>query len=317
MPFIYISVELDDLEVGCEDVFEVEPVVLSLQSQTFVNTASTEQWAKERENTQCSVNESPSSVRKGQKSSDVSRHIGCDVMTNSDVSDGITSHVLDSKCENCIVNGCVSNSDVNAKRKCANCDLVRQSSPTDITNNNTMENKTNLNNSSQCETENSSSLDKRPKTLCFGEPETISVNRSYARGNSTFSVAKRSPSPFSSSRKHITQGSSSNGSTYLCRHQSCDNNTSSYDTSTLQNLNNERILNRMRQNTKRCAWLWDKFAGFVKDVNFNDNLLEVVLFICGSTFLALWFDIKPSSFVFEIVLVMLVKLVFSYFIQNS
>lgn len=132
---------------------------------------------------------------------------------------------------------------------------------------------------------------------------SISVHRSYAKGDTSSSVARRSPSPFSRSRNLMTY--SQNG-LELCN-----------DTSTLQNLNNERILHRMNQRATFYHRFWTIFRSLVTCKESDDCWLEIILFVCGSTFLALCFDLSPTTFVLDIILALIVKVVLSYVLNES
>ncbi|XP_060592101.1 muscle M-line assembly protein unc-89-like isoform X2 [Ruditapes philippinarum] len=122
----------------------------------------------------------------------------------------------------------------------------------------------------------------------------ISVHRSYAKGDSTSSVARRSPSPFSQSRSSI------NGVNNC--HSDCT------DTSTLQNLNNERILHRMNKETSLCHKCWHLLCSFATTTKWENYLWEIIFFISGSTFMALCFDLPPTTFIYYILVAMCVKM---------
>ena len=226
---------------------------------------------------------------------------------------GYSIDVNDSRntCHTCLSNGSITNytrdkiDQLNDK-----IGYVDDVTENDVRNNNTVGDDTlchenyspltNVNNNgiiaSECESVNNQK-----------QPEMISVNRSYAKGNSTFSVAKRSPSPFSNSRKPMTNSNLSQSHFNMCRFP----NNEGYDVSTIQNINNERILSRMKRNTQWCTRLWDRIHSAVNITNVDDYLSELCLCICGATFLALCLDIKPLSYVLLIVLAMVIKLLLS------
>lgn len=136
-------------------------------------------------------------------------------------------------------------------------------------------------------------------------PETISVNRSYARGNATFSVAKRrSSSPFSEPRK-LTAIYGSCNCPQRCRNETCD-------ITTLQNLNNERLLREMRLRAQWCLPVLNEISTFFKIANINDHCWEIFLLLSASTFLALCIGIKPMVYVLTIVLFLIFRLLVLY-----
>jgi len=133
----------------------------------------------------------------------------------------------------------------------------------------------------------------------------IAVNRSYAKGDSTFSVAKRSPSPMSRRKRlGINNGTNRRTSPHLNRQSQT---TISDVTSTLQNMNNERILSRLKRQNCWMTKLWNWFVKYAKVNNVDDLFLEMLLLICASTFTSLLFDMCPSTHVFIIITVLFIK----------
>jgi len=133
----------------------------------------------------------------------------------------------------------------------------------------------------------------------------IAVNRSYAKGDSTFSVAKRSPSPMSRRKRlGMNNGTNRRTSPHLNRQSQT---TISDVTSTLQNINNERILCRLKRQNCWMTKLWNWFVKYAKVNNVDDLFLEMLLLICASTFTSLMFDMCPSSHVFIILTVLFIK----------
>ena len=131
----------------------------------------------------------------------------------------------------------------------------------------------------------------------------IAVNRSYAKGDSTFSVAKRSPSPMSRRKRlGVNNGTNRRTSPHLNRQSQT---TISDMTSTLQNLNNERI--RLKRQNCWMTKLWYWFVKYAKVNNVDDLFLEMLLLICACTFTALLFDMCPSTHVFIILTVLFIK----------
>lgn len=144
----------------------------------------------------------------------------------------------------------------------------------------------------------------------FVDPETvsvISVHRSYAKGDSTSSVARRSPSPLSRSRNPMTFKKNS-------RH--CDINEFS-DTTTLQNMNNERILMKMNKQVPLSRKCFMYFRSLAAANTWEDHLIEILVLIFGSTFLALCFDLPPTTFIVDILLAMFIKLVLTEVFNDS
>lgn len=282
-----VSVELEDLEIGCEDVFESETEVPLVQSLTFENTNSTGTMKGDDENKNSSKN-------KMCGSENVNRKLGNSVYT--------------SLCNNCL-NDNVSycNGKLNETENCDDQMRSDDVKTSDVRNNNTTdnsmvwkENSASLTCAKQSDKTKTNTSEERKYVICEKEPQMISVNRSYARGNSTFSVAKRCPSPFPTSRKLVIDS------------DLFHSHLSGYDVTTLQNISNERILSRMKRKTQWCAGLWERVTSLVNVTNLEDHVWEVFLLLCGTTFLALCFDIKPLTYMFTIMLAMMMKLILSY-----
>ncbi|KAL4218272.1 hypothetical protein ACF0H5_023008 [Mactra antiquata] len=144
----------------------------------------------------------------------------------------------------------------------------------------------------------------------FIDPETvsvISVHRSYAKGDSTSSVARRSPSPLSRSRNPMTFNQ--NG-------RNCDM-YSSNDTSTLQNMNNERILMKMNRNVPLSSKCLAYLRSIASTNSWEDHLIELFVLLCCGTFLALWFELSPSTFVKDILIALFIKFVLTEVLNDS
>lgn len=131
----------------------------------------------------------------------------------------------------------------------------------------------------------------------------ISVHRSYATGDTTSSVARRSPSPFSRSQNLMSLPQNGLDLTN--------------DTTTLQNLNNERILYRMNQKATFYHRSWCIFRSIATCTGWDDHLAELILLICGSTFLALCLDLPPTTFVMDIIIAMIVKFILSCVLDDN
>ena len=119
----------------------------------------------------------------------------------------------------------------------------------------------------------------------------ISVNRSYAKGDSTFSVAVRSSSPFPAD---------------LLNRISADESTTEETDS--QNKNNDRIEKRLK--------LDDVTESSPGNVTWDDHVLELILLISGSTFLALCFDLPPWMFTLDVLVVLLIRFVLHFLLQG-
>lgn len=118
----------------------------------------------------------------------------------------------------------------------------------------------------------------------------ISVNRSYAKGDSTFSIAVRSSSPYPPG---FTNTLSADSNQIKSRTELCD----------LQNKNNNVIERRLQideihQNKSSPG-----------TVTWDNHVLELILLISGSTFLALCFDLPPWMFMLDILVALVIRVV--------
>ncbi|XP_052764030.1 uncharacterized protein LOC128205972 isoform X2 [Mya arenaria] len=151
-------------------------------------------------------------------------------------------------------------------------------------------------------TNNNSIYDNNPENV-----SEIAVNRSYARGNSTFSVAKRSPSPFSTRRKGPVVLKPAGAGLK----ESLDPNSPA-----LQNKNNEIILNKLNKQNSWPKKTWDCVVKHGKITEVDDLLLDMMLLVCATTAGALLLDISPSSHVANVMFVMLAKLAFVHILRD-
>ncbi|XP_045181052.2 titin-like isoform X2 [Mercenaria mercenaria] len=284
--------EIEEFDVGSEDVFDTVADDTSTESLTFVSTAYAQMYDPA---TEPSKKYAQNNVCFGLPNETV-----CD--TEDIVHNSCTNNKEKETVSNCSVPNEVPN-DHNVTT--VNHETISASNETvcDIFNNNDKEVTPTYERNGWTHTEESRDMQNTHQTevkQMFCDPNTIasiSVHRSYAKGDSTSSVARRSPSPFSKSRNLMT-----------CAHNGTYDFT---DTTTLQNLNNERILHRMNQKSTCYHRCWCLFRSVATATNWEDYLAEIILLICGSTFLALCFDLAPMTFIIDIVIAMFVKLVLS------
>lgn len=128
---------------------------------------------------------------------------------------------------------------------------------------------------------------------------TISVNRSYATGDSTFSVAKRSLSPEVNSIKQIFESTRIEHSKPEEKH----------DNPEIQKLDNEAVRYNMKRQYNLSNLTPTSFIKFASSDELEDNLSEVMLLFCGCTFLALMFDVTPTSFALGIFIALAIQFI--------
>ena len=130
-------------------------------------------------------------------------------------------------------------------------------------------------------------LDLKPKTEFKSDDSSvsrISVNRSYAKGESTFSVATRSSSPYPPDfKKNLKQ------------------NESKENLSALRNKNNGATEKNLKTDSVCLT------RSSPDSVTWDDHVLEIVLMISGSTFLGLCFDLPPWLFMLYVFVALLIR----------
>ena len=130
-------------------------------------------------------------------------------------------------------------------------------------------------------------LDLNPKTEFKSDDSSvsrISVNRSYAKGESTFSVATRSSSPYPPDfKKNLKQ------------------NESKENLSALRNKNNGATEKNLKTDSVCLT------RSSPDSVTWDDHVLEIVLMISGSTFLGLCFDLPPWLFMLYVFVALLIR----------
>ena len=112
----------------------------------------------------------------------------------------------------------------------------------------------------------------------------ISVNRSYAKGESTFSVATRSSSPYPPDFKTTMKQNEPQEHGSVLRNRN--------NGATDKNIITDSV--RPTENSTGC-------------VTWQDHVLEIVLLISGSTFLGLCFDLPPWLFMLYVFVALLIR----------
>ena len=290
-----------DLEFGCEDVFDSDndSPTTAFPTLTFVSSA----YAQLND-----VNNVESGKLRENGSINSNKH-ALDDRDYHDESDGVDN-------------------DFSSSEQVKHCDIIKHenrdisASLNDILNNN--EKNRNLNENHTFKSGNDvtrksredmvrrsrsariSNKDLEERTIYYEQPtiSKIAVNRSYATGDSTFSVARRSPSPYPYTRTPVSYSQNEAPSGISPR-------STIKDTSTLQNLNNERILKKMKRSDILLI-SWNYFSKFLYRICDEVHVSELFLMLCGCTCLALYIDLPPSTFILDILIALFIRMVLKF-----
>lgn len=132
-------------------------------------------------------------------------------------------------------------------------------------------------------------LDIKPEGVFkedHGSVAKISVNRSYAKGECTFSIATRSSSPYPP-----------------CPMTDLKKTESQKHVSHLENVTKSVGLVKVTESSSECV-TWD------------DHVLEIVLLISGSTFLALCLDLPPCLFVINVIVALFIRVFLNFLLAE-
>ena len=136
--------------------------------------------------------------------------------------------------------------------------------------------------------------------LDSGTVSKISVNRSYAKGDSTFSVAVRSTSPYPPSDRNKLSAYSEQKMAIAVPQNNNALTAGSQDTDEIYDKDSSpRNTPTYRENT-----LWD------------NRMLELIFLVTGTTFLAVCFDLPPLTYILDVLMALIIWLVLRILIEE-
>ena len=277
----------EDLEMGSEDVFDDD----AAENQTSLTFVTSDYANEEQLDNICDQNRN--CLRPGQRGVEQSNTSDKDSVDISLNANEVASRFQDSlkKLPDVVVHKVTSETN--------NLDTGQKSDNQSLSNANTTEQFTDkiddsLNNNTEGKPIPPKTLDlptNNNEGLDSGTVSKIAMHRSYATGDSTFSVAVRSGSPYPPS----------------IRHKHCDD-TRWKTGAPVQGTTDGQFTNNLKAD-KPCIQENSSYnCNPSRSFPLENYMLEIMLFLSGATFFALFFDIPPHTFILEVLLALIIRL---------
>ena len=277
----------EDLEMGSEDVFDDD----AAENQTSLTFVTSDYANKEQLDNICDLNRN--CLRPGQRGVEQLNTPDKDTVDISLNANEVASRFQDSlkKLPDVVVHKVTSETN--------NLDTGQKSDHHSLSNASTTEQFTDkiddsLNNNTEGKPIPPKTLDLPTNInegLDSGTVSKIAMHRSYATGDSTFSVAVRSGSPYPPS----------------IRHKHCDNTRRKTGApvhgTTDRQITTDKVC--LQENSSHNCNPSRSFP-------LENYMLEIMLFLSGATFYALFLDIPPHTFILEVLLALVVRLILRF-----